>query len=112
MRLIDSTTEEEYRQEMEEGAKYLLEDKRSEILMKLISREVEVVNSTYILSGYKLGSYQTCSILVNGDTVFHIQISDNETESVEKSSISEYRNGLKKQGQIKLKVALELAAKK
>ncbi|MGS2744591.1 hypothetical protein ACU6TU_13505 [Halomonas sp. LS-001] len=110
MKLIGSAVEEEYRKELKEGARYLLEEGGNPRLLSLLHREIGTVESAYFLSGYKLSDYHTCNLLVNGATVCHIEMSDDRIEAFDTISVSEYKKGLKKQSQIKLEVALELAA--
>jgi len=112
MKLVGSVVEEEYRRELKEGARYLLEEGGDPKLLALLCREVGVVESAYYLSGYKLSDYHTCSLLVNGITVCHIEISNEQVEAFDTASVSDYKKGLKKRDQIKLQVALELAALK
>lgn len=112
MKLIGSSIEEQYRKELEEGARHLLEDGGDPRLIDLLRQKIGTVKSAYYLSGYKLSGYQTCSLLVNGSIVCYVEISDETVESYDKYSIFEYQKGLNKQGQIKLQVALELGAMK
>ena len=110
MKLIGSAAEEQYKRELKEGAKHLLEEGGDPRLLDSLRREIGVVESAYYLSGYKLSDYHTCSLLVNGIAVCHIEMSGEQIEAFDTISISEYKKGLKKQGRIKLQVALELAA--
>lgn len=112
MKLIGSAAEEQYKKELRQGAQYLLEEGGDPRLLDLLHREIGAVESAYYLSGYKLSDYHTCSLLVNGTTVCRVEMSDGQIEDFDAISISEYKKGLKKQGQIKLQVALELAAAK
>lgn len=112
MKLIGSAIEEQYKRELEDGARYLLEERSYPRLLEALHRAVGAVESAYVLSGYKLSGYHTCNLLVNGTTVCHVEISDDQIETFNTISISEYKKGLKKRGQIKLQVALELAALK
>lgn len=109
MKLLGSVVEEQYRRELKEGARYLLEEGGDPRLLNLLRREIGVIESAYYLSGYKLSDYHTCNLLVNGVTVCHIEVSDGQIEAFDRISISEYKKGLKKRSQIKLQVALELA---
>jgi len=109
MKLVDSLVEGEYRRELKEGARYLLEEGGDPKLLALLCREVGAVESVYYLAGYKLSDYRTYSLLVNGTTVCHIEISNEQIEAFNMISISEYKKGLKKKDQIKLQVALELS---
>lgn len=112
MNLIESMVEEEFKKELKEGGKYLLEERGDPMLMDLLYRELGVIESAYFLSGYRLSNYHVCSLLVNGATVCHIEMSDNKLENFEKISVSEYKNGLKRRDQIKLQIAIELAGRK
>ena len=109
MKLIGSSVEEQYKRELKEGARYLLEERGDPRLLDLLQREIGNVKSAYYLSGYSLSDYHTCNLLVNGATVCHIEMSNEQIEIFEWISISEYKKGLKKQSQIKLQVALDLA---
>jgi hypothetical protein len=110
MKLIGSAVEEEYKKELEAGARFLLEEGGNPGLLELLHREIGGINSAYFLSGYKLSDYHTCNLLVNGATVCHIEMSGDQIEVFHAISVSDYKRGLKKQGQIKLQVALALAA--
>ena len=112
MKLIGSAAEQQYKKELRQGAQFLLEEDGDPRLIDLLHQEIGAIESAYYLSGYRLSDYHTCSILVNGSTVCHIEMSDEQVEAFDAVSISEYKKGLKKQGQIKLHVALELAASK
>ena len=110
MKLIGSAIEEEYRKELKEGARYLLDERGDPRLLDLLHREIGTIDSAYFLSGYKLSDYHTCSLLVNGNTVCHVEMSDDQIEAFDAISVSQYKKGLKKRTQIKLQVALKLAA--
>jgi hypothetical protein len=110
MKSIGSAVEERYKTELQEGARYLLEDGGDPGVLDLLRREIGAVKSAYYLSGYELQDYRTCNLLVNGMTVCHIEISGKQIDVFDKISISDYTRGLKKQGQIKLQVALDMAA--
>lgn len=112
MKLIGSAIEEQYRIELKEGARYLLEQGGDQRLLDLLHQEIGVVENAYYLSGYKLSDYHTCNLLVNGNTVCHIEISGEQVEAFSVESISEYKRGLAKKDHIKLLVALELSARK
>lgn len=110
MKLIGSAAERQYEMELRQGAQYLLQENGDPRLLELLHREIGFVESAYYLSGYKLSDYHTCSLLVNGTIVCQARMSGEQIESFETLRISEYKKGLKKQGYIKLLVALELAA--
>ncbi|MCZ7494506.1 hypothetical protein KXS05_05900 [Rhizobium sp. SA279] len=110
MKLIGSAVEEQYRTELQEGARYLLEEGGDPGVLDLLRREIGAVKSAYYLSGYELQDYRTCNLLVNGMIVCHIEISGKQIEVFDKISIPKYKMGLKRQGQIKLQVALDMSA--
>lgn len=112
MRLIGSAVEEDYKRELEEGARHLLEGGGDPRLLDLLHREIGVIESAYFLSGYKLSDYHICRLLVNGTIIFHIELSEGKIEAFNAISVSQYKKGLKRKDQIKLQVALELAALK
>ena len=112
MKLIGSSDEERYRKELRQGCKYLLEEDGDPGLLALLHREFGAIESVFFLSGYKLSGYHACSLLVNGAIVCHLEMNDEKIEGFDCSSIDEYKKDLKKQGQIKLQIAIELAAAK
>lgn len=112
MKLIGSMVEKEYRRELSEGARYLLEEDGDPKLLALLHQKIGAVRSAYYLSGYRMSNYHTCSLLVNGTTICHIEISNEQIETFDIDSVQDYRKGLKKHDQIRLQVALELAAMK
>lgn len=111
MKLIGSAVEKQYRSELEAGARYLLEEGGDPRLLALLRQKVGAVESAYYLSGYSLSDYQTYNLLVNGNVICQIEISDGKIEACDVLNISKYKKGLKKQSQIKLQVALELASR-
>lgn len=112
MKLIGSTIEEQYKRELGEGDRYLLEERGDPRLLDVLHREIGAVESVYFLSGYKLSDYRYCNLLVNGTTICQVEMSDGKFEAFSTIDISEYKKGLKKRSQIKLQVAVELAALK
>jgi hypothetical protein len=112
MKLIGSATEEQYKKELRQGAQHLLEEDGDPRLLDLLHKEIGAIESVYFLSGHQLSDYHTCSLLVNGTTVCHVEMSEEHVEAFDTISIVEYKKGLKKQGQLRLQIALELAASK
>ena len=110
MKLTNSITEKKYKNELKRGARYLLAEAGDPELLAFLCEEIGVIESVYYLSGYKLADYHTCILLVNREVICHVEISGGVVETYKSMSVSEYRRGLKNQGQIKLEVALELAA--
>ncbi|GLU28249.1 hypothetical protein [Brucella sp. NBRC 12950] len=112
MKLIGSAIEEQYKKELEEGARFLFEERGNSRLLEVLYREIGSVESAYFLSGYKLSDYHICSLLVNGTNVCQVELSDDQIDNFYKISIPEYKKRLNKRLQIKLQVAIELAALK
>lgn len=109
MKLIGSEIENKYRKDLLKGSNFLLNESGDPKLLGILQKKIGDIYSAYYLNGYEVGDYHTCSLLINGDSIFHIEYSGEHLEEFYEISIPEYRNGLKKKDQIKLLVALDLS---
>lgn len=112
MKLIGSNTEDIFESELKLSEQQLLDQNIDPRILELLKAEVGMIKSAYFLSGLNLPSYQNFCALINGNLVCKVAIADGEVESFQMLTISKYTRGLKRRDQIKLQVALELAAKR
>lgn len=110
IKLRNGTLESEYLKMLKHLNILLLDDDSKVKIYAELKCIYTEVKSAYVLSYFGEPDYEVFTILVNNESVTEIayEITDNVIEIIKTKNLNEYRRQLKKHGQIKLLLALEL----
>ncbi len=114
MKLLGSKMEQDFREELIKSHDALFNDQKKQMLMDILKMHFPGMRTAYVIGWTPEQGEDIYRILINIDTIAGIEIDRfnmNTEPIIEKISISNYKQGLSKIGQIKLAVAIDLAKK-
>ena len=112
IKLIGSMQEQAFRKELIGLNECLFEDKTYPGLLSFLRAQFPAMKNAIVVDWVPGPDYETYTILINDDVIGHVEIDRSNRgaqPTVETDSLANYRQGLSKNKQIKLLVALELA---
>jgi hypothetical protein len=114
LKLIGSKAEQEFREQLIKSHQSLFRDKERQRLLNLLKNNFPKMKTAYVIGWTPEQGEDIYRILIDKKSIAGIVIDrfDLKIEPiVEKISLSSYKQGLSKIGQIKLAVAIDLATK-
>ena len=113
MKLIKSRTEQELRAQLIKSNHSLFNSENKQGLLKVIRKIYPQMRAAYIIDWIPEQGEDLYSILINDNIIAKIELDHDYVREpiVEVLTIPEYLHGLRKQDQIQLAVALDLAKK-
>ncbi|NBI31103.1 hypothetical protein [Chengkuizengella marina] len=114
MKLIGSKTEQEFREQLVKSNKSLFEEQEKNGLLSTIKRHFPNMKTAYIIRWILEQGEDIYKVLIDDNLITEIELSryDQSIKPIVKTiSISKYKQGLSKNKQIKLAVAIDLAQK-
>ncbi|PAF19100.1 hypothetical protein [Terribacillus saccharophilus] len=112
MKLIGSKTEQDLRDLLKESNESLFNDNDKTRLLTVLRNQYPEMKSAYIIHWIPEQGEDIYRILINDSIISEIEIDrlDEKAEPInEAKSFNEYKQGLNKQNQLKLAVAIDLA---
>lgn len=112
MKLIGSKTEQDIRDQLKKSNESLFNDSDKTKLLALLRNQYPEMKSAYIIHWIPEQGEDIYRILINDSIISEIEIDriDEKAEPIiEAKPVNEYKQGLNKQNQLKLAVAIDLA---
>lgn len=111
MKLIGSKTEEEFREQLKESFFRLFHSDEKHKLLDALVQSYSQVKTAYILHWIPEQGEDLYTVLINNNIISYVEIEKEGVNApiVHSIELSEYKKGLKKNDQIRLAVALDLA---
>lgn len=114
MKLIGSKTEQELREQLIKSNQSLFKSEEKRRLLEVIRSSYPEMNTAYIIHWIPEQGEDIYKILINDCIIAEIELDRYNAEVepiVESKTVPQYLQGLSKQNQIKLAVAIDLAKK-